>query len=583
MGKRKIALFLCSCMLAVTWSVTAGATTATEDISALHLSKTASAGENGIYNLTLEAYTTGMVISSTRVQPMDIVLVLDQSGSMLDPFGLEGSRNEAMKKAAKEFINAVAQNSSKHKVALVEFDSGARMLKDLTIMNSDGKKHLKSEISQLSPDGATRVDLGLKKATQILPKSDTTGRKQMVIVLTDGYPTNYDGFQTWVADDAIFQAKGLKDGGVEIYTVGIFKNADPNQISGSDTVIGSKWSGTNNDPAANRFMNFMSSNSTEASDLGLKYNDLETGDEWEILKKYGWDNQGYYLEASNAKELSNVFESISENIVKPSISLDSTTVLKDFIYHDFQFPKGASIDDIKVQEAEIRSDANLDNLTSASWKESVDRNDLNVTLDTDLGIISVTGFDYDANIVVDQNGSVTGKKLIVTIPIEVAPSCIGGGEIPTNTEQSAIYDAEENMIKPFDIPEVYIPLQSKDLIICKHGIEDMDENQSVVFHIRGVDDTPTADVDMTVVMNEDDNWEMVIKDLPAGQYQIKEDEDWSWRYEAKEDAATQKITLSDTTKVEFYNERETDKWLNGSAWCNNQWLDNGIIPEKGEE
>lgn len=53
-------------------------------VDGLVMDKTATANEDGTYNITLEAYTTGTVSTSETTKPTDIVLVLDQSGSMAD-------------------------------------------------------------------------------------------------------------------------------------------------------------------------------------------------------------------------------------------------------------------------------------------------------------------------------------------------------------------------------------------------------------------------------------------------------------------------------------------------------------------
>lgn len=50
----------------------------------LILNKTATANDDGTYNITLEAYTTGSVSTIESTKPTDIVLVLDQSGSMAE-------------------------------------------------------------------------------------------------------------------------------------------------------------------------------------------------------------------------------------------------------------------------------------------------------------------------------------------------------------------------------------------------------------------------------------------------------------------------------------------------------------------
>ena len=53
-------------------------------VDGLVMDKTATANDDGTYNITLEAYTTGTVSTSETTKPTDIVLVLDQSGSMDD-------------------------------------------------------------------------------------------------------------------------------------------------------------------------------------------------------------------------------------------------------------------------------------------------------------------------------------------------------------------------------------------------------------------------------------------------------------------------------------------------------------------
>lgn len=53
-------------------------------VDGLVMDKTATANDDGTYNITLEAYTTGSVSTTESTKPTDIVLVLDQSGSMAE-------------------------------------------------------------------------------------------------------------------------------------------------------------------------------------------------------------------------------------------------------------------------------------------------------------------------------------------------------------------------------------------------------------------------------------------------------------------------------------------------------------------
>lgn len=83
----------------------------------LELTKTVTPKADGGYTVHLEAYTTGTVTTSTTTKPCDIVLVLDQSGSMADDFNGEETDNEAdtrqyaMKQAVNTFIDNVAKKS----------------------------------------------------------------------------------------------------------------------------------------------------------------------------------------------------------------------------------------------------------------------------------------------------------------------------------------------------------------------------------------------------------------------------------------------------------------------------------------
>lgn len=90
MKKKKIlSLILC---LSLFFTLFVPASTAYADQpgdSGMQVSKTATPNSDGTYTITLEAYATGSQVTSTITEdiPTDIILVLDQSGSMDDPMG----------------------------------------------------------------------------------------------------------------------------------------------------------------------------------------------------------------------------------------------------------------------------------------------------------------------------------------------------------------------------------------------------------------------------------------------------------------------------------------------------------------
>ena len=546
----------------------------------LNLSKKATKVTDKEYNLTLEAYTTGFITTNTETQLLDIVMVLDQSGSMNETFTNGSTKNSAMVEAAKNFITSVSKNSKEHRIGLVQFGQNSKILNQLTMLNGTGKKQLNSTLSSLYPNGATPVDEGMQQAINVFNTNPSQKRKKVVVVFTDGHPSKRNSFKIEVANDAITNAKTLKSSGVDIYSIGIFDNAHPSQVAPTKQLeeVGSVWPFDSDDIAANRFMNYLSSNSSDATSLGLSKQILT----YSVTHKFEWQNKGYYLTATNKEGLNNVFEKISQSIITPTIDLNEKTVLKDFIASDFIFPIGFDANNITTQVATIKTDADVQNIEDTSWNNPVIVNDLQVTIDASRTGISVTGFNYNENTIVENNGVATGKKLIVTIPIEVAPDCLGGDNLPTNTDQSAIYNEFDELVKPFEIPTVTILYKLTNLTLKKSGIETIDENQSIIFSIKGVKDSPTKDIDLTVVLQASDNWSVTIKDLPVGDYMIHEDSNWSWRYElVAGEEIDRHVHLSGTSnEVVYTNQRSKDKWLNGSSYCENKWVDNTIKASK---
>lgn len=172
----------------------------TEGVTGMEMSKTLQLnadGKTGI--LTLEAYATGQSQVVQKDVPLDIVLVLDQSGSMSYTFSGNTKRQAAMKEAVKTFINSVAgkynAETSDHRMAIVKFASDVSTLVNWTQVDGTGKNTLTRAIDGLptSPEGGTQTGLGMQRAQTLLDSSNYTGsnqaqRTQVVIMFTDGVP-----------------------------------------------------------------------------------------------------------------------------------------------------------------------------------------------------------------------------------------------------------------------------------------------------------------------------------------------------------------------------------------------------------
>lgn len=310
---------------------------------------------DGNYTIQMTAQATGKTTTTDKAVPMDIVLVLDQSGSMKDKFG-KGTRQSAMKEAVNSFIGEVARKHSDdadHHMAIVTFSDEAKTLAEWTAVDKDGEATLISKISGLTdtPSGATNVGAGMTE-TQSLMRSAPTGenRQKTVIVFTDGVPTKKSDFNTTVANTAISAAKSMKAADVTIYTVGIFNGANPDEMYGasgfdpnSNGTVGSKWEknkwslfpGTDfpetDRPAGNRFLNLVSSNYPNADSIGLKretdgYGILHYKITYTITQNFDRVAKGnYYLTATDASDLANIFEKIATTVPAPvNDKLDET-------------------------------------------------------------------------------------------------------------------------------------------------------------------------------------------------------------------------------------------------------------------
>lgn len=455
-----------------------------DDGNGLETSKTVTINTDGSYTITIEAYATGTVATTTRTIPVDIVLVLDQSGSMSDDFN--GVRRQyAMKQAVNSFIDAVAAKydtaDSDHRMAIVTFGSNASTLQGWTYVDPNdpnGKNILQGKISGL-PDvinnQATNIAAGMSEAETLLGSGynytgSNTERQQVVIVFTDGVPTTENDFDPKVATDAIKRSKTLKDAGATVYTVGIFNGAKPGELYGasgfdrnSDGTEGSNWSDfsifmigdvKNYDvPAGNRFLNYLSSNTPNATKIGIKnYERTIFGigyHGWEITKNFTRTDSRYYLTAEDSNSLNDIFQTISDQIQHPNIVLGSETVLMDIIAPSFNIPQNTS--EITVKTAERTS--------SGEWNEPklVSAPDVTVTIDGINRSISVTGFDYTANFVSENpkpDGSY-GKKLIITFTVTMREGFLGGNNVPTNGDSSGIYDGNK-LVEFFERPEVNV-------------------------------------------------------------------------------------------------------------------------------
>lgn len=412
----------------------------------LVMSKTVTKGEgDDQFLLTLEAFATGETRTETKDIPMDIVLVLDVSGSMDDPINGSGSQYkiDVLRSAVNGFIDKVAEKSPNSSIAVVKFASDkeydvgngynvsgynySQIVQNLTAVNEAGANSLKTAVNQLTAAGATRADYGMQHAQTIVNGAMGNGRQKVVIMFTDGQPSTWQSFSTTVAKDAIKASKSIKDAGATVYTIGCF-GTTPSDNSNID-----------------KYMNRVSSNYPDATTMrdGTK------------------TSSDYYKTVSSAEDLNNIFKTISETIGSTPVELTSISVLRDVISDSFTLPEGYTDGDIKAYSVSCESSTkNADGTYTYTWKATPDADKYDVTVADDNKTINVTDFDYAANWVdqYDVGGSKShGKKLVVEIPIVLDPDATGS--VDTNGPASGVYASAdaETAFANFKTPTVYVP------------------------------------------------------------------------------------------------------------------------------
>lgn len=269
-------------------------------------------GANDTYTLNLNVTGKRSSTSQTVSQPVDIALVLDNSGSMnycmngdqpsYSPCrGDNAVRSAALKAAVTTFLNGVdmqnetiANADNKVQVSLVSFAKTASTLSELT---SDVMT-LKTRVKSLKPQGATNTAAGFREAKSTLDKDKRTNAIKYVVFFTDGVPTTSSAFDNTVANNTLTIAKQLKDANVGVYSVGIFSGADT-------SVTSCNWL-SDETRKANVFMNAVSSNYPNYGSVAW--------DAWSGVTLSGGSDKGYYKTASTASELSKVFEDIQQTI-----------------------------------------------------------------------------------------------------------------------------------------------------------------------------------------------------------------------------------------------------------------------------
>ena len=541
------------------------------------LSKTVIEGEKpNTYTINLETFVTGETIVTEAGGPLDVVLVLDFSGS------LEGQKWANLESAVSNFLKSLrdyeTQYSAGVKIGIVSFNSNyATHTIGLVDPTSEDITRFISRLDnhEFEPQGSTRIDFGMRQANDWLYGYGRRDVMKSVVVFTDGQPesANTSQFENLkVAMDAINYAQTMKMSyGATIYSIGLISEGDEDELirSGSDSFGGYVGQATNISGeylTTKSFLERLSSKYPEASIasvssgvLGGYYFDKDRvnfGDGWMSPK----NEEDTYYQRAETNTLSDIFSEISEKIIGgASYELEETsTTVIDVVSPAFKLPDGADGSKIKLYAAKCHTinAAGTDGSATYTWETPIEiPNELFPNVRAAVGVlakttvedrtivefteqeggkaVSVTGFDFSNNFVGYRNTpsgqEIGGYKLIISFPIEIDPSNPGGATQNTNTEDSGIYvDHGEGyeQIGSYEIPTVKIP----NIVVIKNGLK---KGDSAIFNVYKIEEDGTKSqfpIVLVATCKEDGKPAYAKSKIQkTGRYTIEESS-WSWAY-----------------------------------------------------
>ena len=456
--------------------------------------------------LTLEAYATGSTTTTVSKDPVDIVLVLDVSGSMDDymetysisPDGIyyyyassysgyqrvyycsqcrgwytkehswwnhgtqltpktsasdtntshtqfysDVTKITALKTAVNAFIDNVAKESPDSQIAIVKFAGDKRDIVGNDTYEKGGYTYNYSQI------------------VQNLTTVDETGASSLITAV-NGLIAAGTTLANYGMEHAQTIINGAKDNGRQKVVV-MFTDGEPNgikEVSGFEKEVANSAINTSKsikDAGATVYTIgcFGSLDADKKANVDTYMDYVSSNYPNATSMTSGGakaDPANYYKTVSSAADLNNIFTEISQTIGGATLTLGTETVLKDVVSDYFDLPENAS----SQITAKSYSCTELDASGNPIWSNTADDKSYNVEVNGKT--VTVKGFDYSNNWVGKNTttGEVhPGKKLVVTIPI--VDNGTGMGTVPTNGTDSAVYDKDDKQVCAFAVPTAYFP------------------------------------------------------------------------------------------------------------------------------
>ena len=456
--------------------------------------------DEGIYTITLEAFTTGDVTVTKKSIPADIVLVLDISGSMNDDMNgnttYQDSRRRitALKNAVNAFIDIINQNDLKdpdgkdreqrlgNRIAIVTYATNAEDRSNgliplgSSLTDNSGVNSLKTIVNNLTPNGGTYAHRGMNLAYGLLSALGETHQLRTTVFFTDGNPGLYG---TWTSttnlnrtdpyDTTWGRVQRRQDTYNSANATINYANNIKNLANESKGIISKVYSVSiinNPDPQTTVFLGKTSSNWLGATSMG-DWNSTWNNDNTMWNNGNGTrntDGKNYSFASTSAQGLNDIFETIASESGGSDADLGGSTVaVMDIVSANFMLPNGADPNQISVYTAPctggtvgaltfgtpIKAPGNTAKYHkiiknpdgTIDWEDEeldVD-NAIAVSVKSDKKTIEVTGFDYASNFCGFESGVARGFKVLIEIPVKMDPEAVGGPNSDSNEPGSGIY------------------------------------------------------------------------------------------------------------------------------------------------
>ena len=483
---------------------------------------------NGVYTITLESFVTGSVKVTNKSVPVDLILVLDVSSSMTDPYG-STTRIQALKDACRAFIKSIYENDANaraidsnyagNRIAIIPYAKNLLTTTQFTQVNTgaaidagraQGSSSLYAAIYNLSTTQGTRPDKGLAEAHQYLQSlnddSTRNGSTRVVVLFTDGCPSE-SGSYSFTCEFAASTVNDSYDIKItdkaKLYTIGLFNTSATQWSTVRDYVLDYMNYASSNFPDANATYTETGGSgggggSNAARIVGtITYSGIGDG---RTSQNYSTDgSSGFFRMASDdPSSLSEIFTSIADSEGGSAIAADENSITEiDIVSASFTLPKGATEADIKVYTAPCigkegdylkfgpdtlapnRKDVyeKLDANNKGTGEFYDIDNSIEVELSSSIAgstkndLIEAKNFDYASNWCGPvTNGGITtyhGNKLILKIPVKMDSTAVGGPNVATNAKGSGIYINGVNQVE-FESPTVSLPI---NIFINKIGLD----------------------------------------------------------------------------------------------------------------